>query len=1127
MLHICIGSAGCGKSTWLINQIDDQVKAGESVLTLVPEQFDYEFDRKLYAQLGAKWFNRLQTHSFKSLAKEIINTYSPAQHQKTYADAYTKYALLYQAILYTTTQGHTLRALEKQCQQTSFVEDLSNLFKTFRQNNITESDLYTACEGLHGRILDKTIDVYSLFHEYNRLLQEYNLKDTETDVTEAASIANIQNLYIGDVLFLDEFDMFTEDEYQMLEVLFAACKDIYITLRMENMESMPYSLFETDERTYHRICNMAKDLHIPIDVYRCNTPYRFKYEDLRWLSQHIFRAENSNQTAPPMEHIHIVEASNPNEEVDYVCTTIRHLLVQQPDLRCQDIVILTNTLSDYQSVLESAMQRYELPYHLDIKKSVDYYPIMIYLQTLLELLRRKNPDTELLLRLGKTGLTSCTPDEIAQLENYCYYWRVDGKTWLSPFTSGEDAIIVETVHQKLWTPIASLKEKCSGTHTGGEYCHILYDFIDKENVQDRLYEAIQAACDEEQEMQAQEDLAFVWNSWIDVLDHMASIYADVDIELTNFCQIFSFLLQNVKRSIPPATLDAILISSGRSVRLPSPKVVFLLGLCEGTFPMAPGGNAIFSENDCQMLEASQISVMQPADIQYADARLSAYAQLCAPSESLYLLYPKANLQQEKCYPSSTLNQIQHLFPDTSSQRELCSEHSSLYYATTLRAMYVQYVQNYAKHTEDVKIMQTILREDPYYCNKLDTLFQSAQNRARKDDTPLYQLHDKRTLKQRIGTELTLSNASYERYKKCPFQYYCQDILRIAPRQRFQIAGVSRGSLIHTCLQQILTDYPKDQFIALTQDELYQIASSYAKQYWTTQMGGDFSKSKRDLASYRHIVSEMVPMLQHLQEELAQSDFYPCYMELKISNDSIEFPPIHLRTQHGDPYCFTGKVDRVDLCDDDDQKTRWVRVIDYKTGSKNFSLGHVYYGLDLQMLIYLFTITSPGSALQNASPAGVLYMPAGNVHYTRKRSDTTTPEEQLNKNYRMNGLLLKNAHLITLMDKNGEGIYVPQKLKDANSDKITVNLITESEMDNLYFYVMDILQETADEIYDGQIDASPFSFDTVQSCQYCVYQNICGNVNQVHERHENGTATQAAKLMLEKLDQPIGDGEEEV
>ena len=206
MIKFILGGAGCGKSTALIRKIQRKVQEEEEILTLVPEQFSYEFDKKLYHILGAKQFNRLETHSFKSLARAIFQRYGSTPDGKENADDLTRTALLYQAIQQVATRENKLTILKKQCQQTAFVDEVSMLLSQFRRSGITPAFLYESCGTLNGRLLEKTMDLFHIYQAYDCLLEAHHLKDVETELTEAAAIANGQDAFLGKTLFLDEFE---------------------------------------------------------------------------------------------------------------------------------------------------------------------------------------------------------------------------------------------------------------------------------------------------------------------------------------------------------------------------------------------------------------------------------------------------------------------------------------------------------------------------------------------------------------------------------------------------------------------------------------------------------------------------------------------------------------------------------------------------------------------------------------------------------------------------------------------------------------------------------------------------------------------------------------------------------
>ena len=709
MLHMIIGGAGCGKSTRLMERVQAQVAAGERVITLVPEQFSYEFDQKLYRILGPKAFNQLETHSFKSLARSVFQRFGCVPDGRKNADELTRMALLYQAVTAVSEREKKLRLLGRQCRQTSFLSELSAMFAQFRRNGIQPEQLYSSSALLNGRLQEKMLDLFEIYQKYDQLLAQHHLKDTETDLTEAAVIANGQDAFLGDVVCLDEFESFTEDEYAMLDVLLSSCKDVYIALRIDSTSAAPFSLFETVQGTMLRLKQLAAKLHISVETERCETPYRFQSEELRWLNQHIFR--NTLPFTGDAPHLHILEAQSPEEEANYVCATIRRMLAQDTALRCRDVAVLSNQMSDYKSILETAMERYALPYYMDEKESMCYTPFLVYLHTLLGLLQNTKPDTELLLRLGKTGMTSCTPEEIAVLENYCYTWQIEGKTWNTAFTGGscEDA---ESVRKKLLSPLQSLREKLRGFHTGAEFCRLLYDFLTEQEIEEQLNQQLMAIAEEEQRMQTQEEWALVWNSFVEILEHLTLLYQEWELELPEFCAILSSLTSSIQRATPPRTLDAILISQGSTARLNAPKIVFLLGVCEGAFPAFPGGSAVFSDRDCQTLEEMELPVAKSKESQMADARLAAYKLLSSASHALYLTYPQVTVTQQKCYPSAVTAQMQRMFPGAETLRQSCSSLGTSYYSATLHAAYYQYVQNYAEQSADTASVGALLWDDP-------------------------------------------------------------------------------------------------------------------------------------------------------------------------------------------------------------------------------------------------------------------------------------------------------------------------------------------------------------------------------------------------------------------------------
>lgn len=254
------------------------------------------------------------------------------------------------------------------------------------------------------------------------------------------------------------------------------------------------------------------------------------------------------------------------------------------------------------------------------------------------------------------------------------------------------------------------------------------------------------------------------------------------------------------------------------------------------------------------------------------------------------------------------------------------------------------------------------------------------------------------------------------------------------------------------------------------------------------LGGDFGKSERFKRSYQRLADHIMEVLLHLQKEFAQSDFIPADFELKIQeNGDVE--PTKLVSKSGLEILFIGTVDRVDVLKKEGKT--YIRVVDYKTGTKVFRLEDILYGINMQMLLYLFTLTEDAERYPDPEPAGVLYMPSGELEAELSRQDTEeTVEKSKDKAFKMNGIVLDEEEIIEAMESGASGIYIPVKRSKEGYTK-TSSLITKSQIEYLKAHAHRLLQEMAEQLYAGQVSALPLADGKRLPCDYCEYWSICG------------------------------------
>jgi ATP-dependent helicase/nuclease subunit B len=233
----------------------------------------------------------------------------------------------------------------------------------------------------------------------------------------------------------------------------------------------------------------------------------------------------------------------------------------------------------------------------------------------------------------------------------------------------------------------------------------------------------------------------------------------------------------------------------------------------------------------------------------------------------------------------------------------------------------------------------------------------------------------------------------------------------------------------------------------------------------------------------------IEIIFHIIEELSQSDFVPVDFEMKVGED---IPAYELEIDSDTKLILTGSIDRVDLMEKNGNA--YIRVIDYKTGNKDFKLSDILYGINLQMLIYLYAIqkNSGNKFGGKVIPSGVLYQPSTNKYINANADDDSGKilAEQ-NKNLKMKGLVLDNPTVISAMDKMGLATYIPVSYSNGKlkSSESTASL---EEMGRLFKKIDKLLIEMAKELHMGNVEFNPVkSTNRYDACAWCPYLSVCG------------------------------------
>lgn len=1102
MVEFIIGQAGSGKTTAMLEKIKRSAENGCRQCMIVPEQFSYEFDKMLYFYLGADRFNDLFSLSFTSLARQLFQLYGDPGRTGEYADELARMIMVFQAVDNVRRSPEQFAYFRRQCQHNGFAEEVMSLISDLKRAGISPDELMEKSVFMEKQLMDKTRDIAAVYAEYERLMREYGFKDELDNILEAAKTARLYGYFEGQNVYIDEFESFTGDQLEMLRVMIASADNVVITLRSDDVNAGEFTLFETVNMTYRRIAAICRELHAEYRITDCGDSFRFRSPDLEYLSRRIMRDLPAEpEKAPECRNIRIFEARDMYGETEYVCASIKRLIAENEGLRYRDIAVISNNIEDYAEVLRAAFSRYEIPCFMSLERSVSHTPVMVFFNTLLELLNARKFRTEMLLRLMKCGILDMQLTDVALLENYCYKWAVDGDIWEKPFTAEDpDLELIEGMRSFIIGKLTALRKAVAGAADTAEVCRLIYSCISDFNAERNTAALIDRLVMENRDYEAAE-IKRIWGCLVDILDSAYDTLGHEAIPFSELSRMLRSMTARLTYSVPPQTLDSVIAASARNARLSSPKIVFVIGACEGDFPNQVSLHGLFSEADKQKLSLRGIDVSRPVSDLIASERLIVYKALSAASERLYLTYPLSDLSGQTKYPSQAVDMVMKMFGGNSmltTENELPPH----YYAATMHSAFYHYMQERAGNSVSAASIKRVLLEVPEYRRRMAYVL------SRSGHTQDFRVDSEVMKRLKSFEPLRLSSTALEEFAVCRFRYYCDKFLRLSELEKVDLDARVTGELSHECFCGILGKRTKKEFLTLSYSDIQREINDMAERYRNERLAGDFGKNMRFSLMFNKLKESIGKVFMHTQQALMASDFVPKAYELNIGRNS----PVKL--DFGGKYTldFSGIVDRVDLCEIDSRS--YIRIVDYKSSRKSIDASTLAGGVNMQMLLYLFALTEKGGMYENSIPAGVLYSPVviKDVKLENRRIDEYNSETVCSQ-LRTGGLVLDERQVLEAMEKNVSGVYIPVKLtKDGVPDRYS-SCISASGMEKLREYTYGKLRSMGEALLSGDVSALPLANGGSDPCSYCGYADICGNAGSGRYREPDNEDIELAEQIL--------------
>jgi ATP-dependent helicase/nuclease subunit B len=1102
MLHFITGEAGTGKSTLILDILND-ISENAEIIVIVPDQFSYEFERNLYNRLGIKRFNtgKINVYGFNKLADSILE--EGVYPHKKYASDEVKSILMYKAL--KKLSAGKLRYFNKQQSKPAFRKKALEMIKELSDNHITAEECTNKFVNENNAENDsdsslalKMNDIALVMTEYINVLKSSGYRDDVNLYFEAAKFAEEIEIFKGKTIFIDGFSGFTAGETAIIEQMIKYSDDVYLALTVGFNSSENYSkfsLFSPTEYTMSSLISICKKHEINYENRFFSRSYRYKNEAIKCFAENVLRlsqtAFNGNNEA-----VKIYQCEDIYDECKTCAAIIHEMCVTDRIYRFSDIVIAAADVKMYGNVLNGVFSRYKIPLFVNEKIPLSHQSITVFVMSFLRIACLKNPSADDYLRLLKTGflrykdefgsLIAVSDDDIYDFDEYCYVNDIKGHHFRNEFDELRFEKIRKIILNK--AEIFTNKSECKD---GKTICENLAQILSQFEIPEHL------ASNSERNINnlfSQRNQVGAWNIICAVIEQIHECLPDDEtLSLIEFYEFVETAFREQFLSSPPQTIDSITLVPTASSRLNNPKCIIMLGVNEDVVPSAPIRNSLLSDTDLTLLREKNINISGDVVTKIAEERFAVYNICAGAREKLLLFYSTAKSDGKALEPSEIIDNAIEIFGQNTLIKS--NQFPSLFFCRSTEFSYTLYIEKRLYEREFAVSLKAALSNSPEYRLRLEKGLAN-KNISPENATNLYE------------NSLNLSATSFENFCKCPFMFFADRGLRLKTKKRIELSSLIKGNVVHFVLSKITEEIINQKLSINEPSSIYESVDKYMLDFYNneSEIGSKIYKSAKFIAEYKKIKGTLCAVLKHIISEFSVSKFKPSDAEFhfgyKTENDFNE-PPFKITLENGKTVVFSGSVDRVDVYEN------YVRITDYKTGKKDFDYKKMLDGIDLQPLIYIFAITDKNAnKYRDFLPAGTLFLFA---YDPAPKEDSRSNNNENDYDIRRPiGAVIDDETIISAMEDipdGASGNFIPvrfcvfdKKTGERKIDKSKSSVLSLSEFNALKTHFISLVNSAANDIYSGVCEPIPIAKKDLNNeqkndyvpCSYCDYASLCGN-----------------------------------
>lgn len=1105
MLRLMLGKAGAGKTAAIINEIKQSVDLKQAgSLLIVPEQYSHEAERELCARCGDSLSLYAEVMSFTGLARRLRSLFGGGAAK--YLDKGGR--LLCMALALKNISSR-LRLYTAAGRRAELQEALLKAVDVLKTACVSSEKLSEAAESCDGVLKDKLTDLALILESYEAVVNNVGA-DPMDALTVLAKQVEENGYGAGLKIYVDGFIDFTNQELQVLEALMAQGAELCVCMTVDDMEG-DSEIFELSRRSCRKLIHIANEagfeVRTEVMAQRSGDPA------LRFLNDNLFLySDDKFDCSAP--NIRLFEAKSIAEECEFAAAKALEF-VRDKGLRWRDIAIAVRGFEDYRETLENCFELYGVPLYTARKSSLSQKPLPALISIAYDIIER-GWDTEDVISYIRTGLTGLSVSDGDMLSDYIYKWQLKSAAWHreddwqqhpdgygaeETDESREKLARINSLRRQLATPLLNFQHNCRNASTAMEQAVALSQFIADLELPEKMEQRADALENAGRGELGQE-YRQLWDICINAIEQCAAVLGDREADTAEFGRLFQLVLSKYDVGSIPVSLDRVSAGEFDRMRRRHIKELIVLGCSDDRLPQSDSGDGMFSGEELEKLLTLDIEIGGGSELWREFSLI--YNCLSLPSEGLSMCMALNNDKGESLRPAFIYGRAAAIF---SIEPEIV-DIDDVRMSAPAPALELAANSFYSRSGKAAAAAQYFKDAD----NRSFALLSSASKMQRGRLSPL-------SVEELYGKSMKLTASRAEKFNSCKYAYFCQYGLRAKPYRPAEFKPPEIGTFMHYLLENTARDVKSmGGFKKVGNETLEQLCDKYVSMFISRELNDFREKSPRFRHLFHRICADARRIVLDMAEELRRSDFEPIDFELDIlSAQGVK--PMEL----GDDFSLSGVADRVDGWVHDGKL--YLRVADYKTGKKKFSLGDVYYGMSLQMLLYLFTLTEGAQQRYGMElmPGGVMYIPASDEILS---SDTCLSDEELEGERRKklcrSGLVFNDEEVMEAWEHSDDKLYFPARGRNGKPDED--KLASAERMGILSRHIKELLGEMAEQLRGGAIAADPYyRSQSENACLYCDYFEACHFADG-----ENGEALRYIPRLSDKKVWDIleGGGEDE-